>query len=70
MNYTVEITFEGMTTDEITGLTKAQAIKTAKIKAAESGEEYQVFVSFFRPSDGQRGYLNRDGNHEITGTAW
>ena len=29
-----------------------------------------IYVEFFRASDGQRGYLNQDGDHSITGEAW
>ena len=48
-------------------LSKTQAISIAK-QEAEAGN--QVFVTWFRKSDGQQGHLNSDGNHDITGTAW
>lgn len=48
-------------------LYKNEAISTAK-REAEAGN--QVFVTWFRKTDGQQGYLNSDGNHAITGEAW
>jgi hypothetical protein len=51
------------------GLNKSAAIASAK-KYAEQYPKKQVFISWFRKSDGQRGYLNPDGNHDITGKAW
>lgn len=48
-------------------LFKNQAISIAKEQAAQGN---QVFVTWFRKNDSQQGYLNSDGNHEITGTAW
>jgi hypothetical protein len=49
-------------------LSKKEAIKIAKEQSADSRK--QVFVTWFRKSDGQHGYLNSDGNHAITGVAW
>ena len=51
-----------------TGLSKvdAKAMALALVASGKSG----VFVDFFRASDGQRGYLNADGNHSITGKDW
>jgi hypothetical protein len=48
-------------------LFKNQAISIAKEQATQGN---QVFVTWFRKTDSQQGYLNSDGNHEITGTAW
>jgi hypothetical protein len=48
-------------------LTKKAAIKAA----TESGVSNQnVFVSWFRDSDGQKGFLNPDGSHAVTGISW
>jgi hypothetical protein len=48
-------------------LTKKAAIKAA----TESGVANQnVFVSWFRDSDGQKGFLNPDGSHAVTGISW
>jgi len=62
MKYTVE-TSTGMIPD----CTARAATATAK---KEAKTDSHVFVSFYRASDGQHGYLNRDGNHAITGKAW
>jgi len=37
--------------------------------AARQGT-HQVYVSWYRSSDGQTGYLDRDGNHTPVGHAW
>jgi hypothetical protein len=49
-------------------LSKSAAADMAKglVAAGESG----IYVEFFRTSDGQRGYLNADGNHNINGEDW
>jgi len=47
-------------------LTEKEAVALAE-KHADKGH---VFVRFYRQSDGQVGYLNPDGNHDITGKAW
>lgn len=59
----------GYTVDEDHGLRQQDAVRIAKRKATEY-PQYKVFVYWFRKSDGQTGYLNRDGNHAITGEAW
>ena len=63
MKYTVEIKNKD---SHIPDLTEKEAIEQAKLYA-EDGDE--VFITWFRESDGQHGYLNRDG-HGITGQAW
>ena len=50
-------------------LSKKEAEETAKTWAKENPDK-QVFISWLRKSDGQKGYLNPDGNHAITGEAW
>lgn len=50
-------------------LTKSTAIEAAKKYAAKYPNK-QVYISWFRKSDGQRGYLNPSGDHAITGKAW
>lgn len=51
---------------EIPGLNESGAAEEAASRADGNG---QVFVEFFRASDGQVGYLNRDG-HGPVGRAW
>lgn len=48
-------------------LEKRQAEAIAK-REAEQGN--QVFVQWFRKTDGQHGYLDSDGSNAITGQAW
>lgn len=50
------------------GLTKSQAIKTAREIASKT--KNQVYVEWSRASDNQQGYLNSNGDHSITGKAW
>lgn len=73
MDYNIEVC-EDVQSNVIAG----EAVKGVK-KAAKVAREYvekypqpqyQVFVSWYRSSDGQHGYLNSDGNHAITGQAW
>ena len=69
MNYNIEICDEagGLTSFEISG--EKKAMKLAREKAREYPDN-KIFVSWYRSSDGQHGYLNSDGNHAITGEAW
>lgn len=48
-------------------LTLRQAIKTAK---AEAGNDNRIYITWFRKSDGQKGYYNPDGNRSMNGMAW
>jgi hypothetical protein len=48
-----------------TDLSQDEAIATAYATAKK--HPGQVFVSWSRASDGQRGFLNQDGNHSVTG---
>ena len=50
-------------------LSKKEAEEMARTWAKENPNN-QVFISWARKSDGQKGYLNPDGNHAITGKAW
>lgn len=52
------------------GLSKRQAVRLAKELADTSDKDTLVFVEWSRASDGQRGFLNPDGNHSVTGESW
>jgi len=75
MDYTVkaekiEDTGQGIIQElvaEVHGLTKKAAISRAERLAADT--DNHVYISWFRSSDNQHGYLNRDG-HGITGKRW
>jgi len=43
---------------------------TALAKKLVSEGKTGIYVPFFRKADGQKGYLNRDGDHAITGIDW
>ncbi|UXY13853.1 hypothetical protein N8I74_11020 [Chitiniphilus purpureus] len=68
IQYEVEIAYEEYQAEYIPCSGKAEVVKIAQKEAVKAGQK--VFVCWFRPSDGQRGYLNRDGAYEITGKAW
>ncbi|GAE10035.1 hypothetical protein [Paenibacillus sp. JCM 10914] len=45
----------------------------AVITAEEFAKKYadaNVYIRFYHKSKGQVGYLNQDGNHDITGKPW
>lgn len=67
--YTVTLTDEGGDTDSWPNLTKREAIRLAKETAAFN-PTCAVFIEWFRKSDGQHGYLNPSGDHEVTGHVW
>jgi len=70
MKYTVEIVTnkgEGETAYK-TGLSRKTAVATARAETQNANN--RVYITWYRSTDGQRGYLNRDGNHAITGEAW
>jgi predicted DNA-binding protein len=69
MKYTIEVKRNGDTISETPGYTQSQAVREAKSEAV-ANPGCHVFITWFRQSDGQRGYLNPGGNHEITGLAW
>ena len=73
MKYSVAVQDErGNLVGEFNGLNEKEAIKTAKEQASieyRGHKVYQVYITFFRPSDGQHGYLNRLG-HAIIGKPW
>lgn len=69
MRYTVTVESAG----EIIETTPDRPMFEAQQIAAQKAAQYprrKVFVEFFRRYDGQKGYLNPDGNHSITGKAW
>ena len=68
MKYTVEIGY-GPFASYIPNCSKKEAEKLAREEARKNPDQ-NVFVSWFRSSDGQKGSLNSDGNYEITGKAW
>jgi uncharacterized membrane protein len=72
MRYTVSIEpTVGYTIKEQTVSTESEAIEIANTWAAEIGtdSENAVYISFFRKSDGQTGYINPDGAG-ISGKNW
>jgi len=69
MKYTVEVTKHGETIESewVNGQRNAKA--TAREYAAQY-PDHQIYVTWFRSSDGQHGYLNPNGDHDITGRPW
>jgi hypothetical protein len=71
MYHVVEYSPQGQLLSSIEGLSERQAIKAAKIEAAKITDgKSQIFIEWYRSSDGQHGYVNPDGNHAITGHSW
>lgn len=71
MKYTISIERAGQTIGGYDDLTQKEAMATAKEESAKTENEYNsIFITWFRPSDGQHGYLNPSGDHEITGKNW
>lgn len=69
MKYTVTaISDMGFETQIAAGVSKKN-VKNIVAEMIADGEK-QIYVSWFRASDGQHGYLNSDGNHAITGSNW
>jgi len=62
MRYTVTVN----RVEVATGLPRRQAAALATTIRNDG----QVFIRWYRASDGQHGYYNSDGNHDITGKAW
>lgn len=71
MTYTIETVDHDANREYMPlGKMTAKAAITEARKAAAKYSREQVFLAFFRASDGQRGYLNSDGNYDITGRAY
>ena len=70
INYSVTIVHESG--DEKTDLatTSYQEAYGRAVALADESKDRQVYVEWYRASDGQRGYLNRDGSNNITGKAF
>jgi hypothetical protein len=49
-------------------LMRSEAIGLAK--TTKKGVNTQVFISWFRSGDGQKGYMNPDGTYSLTGQSW
>ena len=61
---------EGTTNEPTTIAINLELDEAIKIAETECGKDgHNIFIEWFRPSDGQHGYYNRDG-HAITGQAW
>jgi len=69
MNYSVTAEKE-MTTIEKTTVSGSKVAEKAALEMCKKYPGHRVFVSWFRASDGQTGYLNPGGNHGITGHDW
>ena len=66
ISYTVQIGED----DHIPGIDTAEEATELAIRACKENPGCPVYVSWFRPSDGQHGYLNRGGDHDVTGYNW
>jgi len=70
MKYTVtEYRDDGIPVESEDGLTLTEAKRVAR-STAHKHPHNQVFIEWFRISDGQHGFVNPDGNDAITGEPW
>lgn len=68
MKYNIERNYEPGKQELITTTTSERtAISTAKSEAAKG--QGQIYITWYRETDGNKGYLNRDG-HSPIGQAW
>lgn len=72
MKYEIRKEQNGRIVESISVDGEKEAIETAREIVHNGGKylNYAVYVSFFRESDGQTGFLNPDGNHEPVGRDW
>jgi hypothetical protein len=71
MKYNIEINKGGQMVGGYEDLKQKEATEIAKREAAKQENEYnEIYITWSRASDGQRGYLNPGGDHEITGKNW
>jgi len=69
MEYTIELSRDGEIVRSVSVNGVRNATQTAREYSADN-PDYQVFVTWFRNSDQQHGYLNPNGAHDITGRPW
>lgn len=69
MKYMVRLLKPSLEEDFIkcTGIRHAMKVASDEARAHP---RWRVYIAWFRESDGQQGYLNRNGDHEIVGEAW
>jgi hypothetical protein len=71
LDYTVEIVRMEQEPDYIPCKNKKDAIITARQEVKNpANKNAQIYVSWYRASDGQHAYLNQNGDNAITGTPW
>ena len=64
VNYTLQVNNENLSDRH----SQREVTRLAKLYALDSDNE--VYVRWFRYQDYQSGFLNSDGDHEITGYRW
>lgn len=72
MTYAIELVHESGQVEFIAEATGVVDATRAANRAASrfAGRDGLVYVTWFRESDGQRGYWNPDGRHDVIGKAW
>jgi len=69
MKYTITEIIEGFVVASMPVTSATMARREVK-KWKKQNPNNLIFVEWYRATDGQYGYLNRDGNHAIAGKAW
>lgn len=69
MRYTVtRLTMDDEFVEEV-GLSKKQAVDAA-CALSEKYPHHQIYITWYRASDQQHGFLNPSGDHDVTGKPW
>lgn len=72
MEYTISLGQNGIEDYALKCETEKEAIEEVREMVENDGKNLSgnVYISWFRESDGQQGFLNPNGNHEIIGKDW
>ena len=70
MRYEIEEKDEGGTTIASMTVNSGSSARQEIKKWIKADPSNMIFVSWFRVADGQKGYLNPSGDHDIIGKAW
>ena len=75
--YTVQVMQQGNMVEEYAPMVLREAVKTAERIAHPKNDKgepvncnYEIFISFYRASDGQTGYYNPSEGHSPIGRDW
>ena len=70
MRYEIEEEDEGGRTIASISVKSERSVRQEIKKWIKADPSNLIFVSWYRTSDGQKGYFNPSGDHDITGKTW